>query len=158
MKYFFCTSNKINVHNKDSTCEISVTGDVKENGGILLLFLNMGAVPSSSHQVQNGKLQSHYFYWAQTQSRGKVLWAFKYLQFGYVPPRAGLISKCNIADIARGKLFRYSFFKQPHNNVYSYLDVINLLASPFVPYCPLFTNSWNEGLVNCWSLIPFGYR
>ena len=55
MKYLFCTSNKINVNNKDRKREISLTGGVKENGGILLLFLNMGAAPSSGHFLNHAK-------------------------------------------------------------------------------------------------------
>ena len=49
MNHLFCTNNNINVNNKQRICQISLTGCVKENGGILLLFLNKGAVPSSSH-------------------------------------------------------------------------------------------------------------
>ena len=49
MKHFFCTSNKIHVNDKKRKCEISLTGVVKENGGILLLFLHKGAAPSSGH-------------------------------------------------------------------------------------------------------------
>ena len=53
MKYSFCTSNKINVNNKHRKCEISLTGAVKEHGGILLVFLNMGGAPSSRRPLNN---------------------------------------------------------------------------------------------------------
>ena len=51
MKHFFFTSNKINVNNKTRKCEISLTVFIKKNGGILVLFLNMGAAPSSGGQI-----------------------------------------------------------------------------------------------------------
>ena len=51
MNYLFCTSNKINGNNENQKCEIFSTGGVKENGGILLVFLNMGAAPSSGGQI-----------------------------------------------------------------------------------------------------------
>ena len=41
MKYFFWTSNKINVNDKKRNCETSLTGGVKENEGMLLFFLNL---------------------------------------------------------------------------------------------------------------------
>ena len=45
----------MNVNIKKRKCEISLTGVVKENGGILLLFLHMGAAPSSSHFLNHAK-------------------------------------------------------------------------------------------------------
>ena len=49
MKHFICSSDKINVNKKEKKIEISLTGSIKENGGILLLVLNIEAAPSSSH-------------------------------------------------------------------------------------------------------------
>ena len=49
MKYFFCTSNKINVNNKHKKYEISLTYGIRKHGDILLLFLSMRAAPSSDH-------------------------------------------------------------------------------------------------------------
>ena len=51
MKYFFCTSNEINMNNEKRKCEIFLIGGEKENGDILLLFLNVGAAPSSGGQI-----------------------------------------------------------------------------------------------------------
>ena len=57
MKYFFCTTNKINMNNEKRKCDIPLKGGEKENGDILLLFLNVGAAPSSGGQnLQNCKL------------------------------------------------------------------------------------------------------
>ena len=51
MKHFFCISNEINVNNKHRKCEISLAGIEKENGGMLHLFLNVGAAPSSGGHI-----------------------------------------------------------------------------------------------------------
>ena len=55
MKYFFRTNNNIKGNNKKRKCEIFLTGGTKENGGILLLFLNMGGAPSSGHLLNHAK-------------------------------------------------------------------------------------------------------
>ena len=55
MNYFSCTRNKLNVNNANKKYKISLTGGVKKNGGILLLFLNMGAAPSSDHLLDRAK-------------------------------------------------------------------------------------------------------
>ena len=50
---FFYTSNKINVNNDNDKIEISLTGGVMENRGILLVFLSIGAAPSSGGHFLN---------------------------------------------------------------------------------------------------------
>ena len=55
-KYFFCTFNKIDMSNKKRICEISLTGDIKENGGILLIFLHMETAPSSDHLLNHATM------------------------------------------------------------------------------------------------------
>ena len=51
MKEFFWTRININLNNKHIKYEISLTGGQKENGSTLLVFLNMGAAPSSGGQI-----------------------------------------------------------------------------------------------------------
>ena len=41
--------------NTNNKCKISLTGGIKDNGGILLLFLNVGAAPSSGHLLDRAK-------------------------------------------------------------------------------------------------------
>ena len=55
MKHFFWTSNKIYVNKKKRKCEISLTGGIKENGGLELFFPNVGAVPSCGHVLNHAK-------------------------------------------------------------------------------------------------------
>ena len=55
MNKFFCTSNNINVNNRKRNCEIFLTGGERENGGILFLFLNRRAAPSSGHLLNHAK-------------------------------------------------------------------------------------------------------
>ena len=55
MNYFFSANNKICVNDINKECEMSCNEGVKENGGILFLFLNMGAAPSNGHFLKNAK-------------------------------------------------------------------------------------------------------
>ena len=58
MKCFFFSSNNVEVNNKHRKCETFLKGGVKENGGILLLILNMKPAPSSGHFLNHAKTKN----------------------------------------------------------------------------------------------------